>query len=229
MRASALAAEKWHARQGREIRGPVSVRFAASDAEVGPRRGPHRWLAKPETMWGVKRSAKGRNVQEREDLSVPKPQGGEVLVRVYTAALDVCDVVNEAKKAAVPGCEFAGTIVEVGANCQRLRVGDEVWGFFPRDRGGALAGFVAVEEALMALKPLDLEWAFAAAMPRAGIAALFAVAPWPSDPLAPPPRWVAPSDQLLVLGADSPVTSHDAGAAAPVPLSSPVLPCRILG
>ncbi|KAJ1471104.1 hypothetical protein T484DRAFT_3545714 [Baffinella frigidus] len=198
--------------EGREIRGPVSVRFAAEDAEAGPSRGAHRWLSKPGGMAAVRHQrASPPGIAQAEGCTVPAALAKQVLVRVYAAGLDLPDVAPS--RADIPGCEFAGTVVEVGEGCERLRVGDEVWGFCPSNRGGGLAEFVAAEEVLVALKPLDLDWAFAAAVPRAGIAALFAVAPWP---LATAPRatregtgdggrWVTPTDRLLVLGADSPV------------------------
>jgi NADPH:quinone reductase-like Zn-dependent oxidoreductase len=70
-------------------------------------------------------------------------------------------------KLEVPGADFAGTVEAVGSAVTRFRPGDEVFG----GRTGAFAEYVCVREAVV-LKPANLTFEQAAAVPTAAITAL---------------------------------------------------------
>jgi NADPH:quinone reductase-like Zn-dependent oxidoreductase len=101
-----------------------------------------------------------------KDVAVPVPKAVEVLVRVAAASINPSDVKNvegrmRATLPRVPGRDFAGTVVSIGA-CN----GKEVWGSgagFGVDRDGAHAEFIAVPSSWLAEKPKHLSMAQAAA------------------------------------------------------------------
>jgi NADPH:quinone reductase-like Zn-dependent oxidoreductase len=71
-------------------------------------------------------------------------------------------------KPTVPGVDFAGTVESVGSGVQQLKPGDEVFGAGK----GAFAECVCVTENRVALKPANLTFEQAAAVPVAGLTAL---------------------------------------------------------
>ncbi|MEO4001408.1 NADP-dependent oxidoreductase [Mesorhizobium sp. CAU 1732] len=104
----------------------------------------------------------------------------DVLVEVHAAGLNPLDskirdgefkLILPYKLPLILGHDVAGVVVRVGANVQRFRPGDEIYAR-PRDgRIGALAEFIAVNEADMALKPKNLTMEEAASIPLAGLTA----------------------------------------------------------
>ena len=66
------------------------------------------------------------------------------------------------------GVDLAGEVVAVGTNVTQFKVGDAVFG----ERGGAFAEYVCAREAGLALKPANLSFEEAAAVPMAGFTAL---------------------------------------------------------
>ncbi|EKX31347.1 hypothetical protein GUITHDRAFT_149363 [Guillardia theta CCMP2712] len=84
----------------------------------------------------------------------------------------------------IPGSEFAGTVVEVGEGCTRLKVGDEVWGSTNpalcwraagdnlEFAGGACAEYVAVKEEWVSHAPDCLDWLYIASAPVDAVVAL---------------------------------------------------------
>jgi NADPH:quinone reductase-like Zn-dependent oxidoreductase len=108
-------------------------------------------------------------------IAMPKPAAGEVLVRIAAAAVNPLDLkilAGEAAHArqplpAVLGLDLAGTVVAVGEQVTRLRVGDEVFGMGGGVGGvqGSLAEFAAVDADLLAPKPAHLGMREAAALP----------------------------------------------------------------
>jgi NADPH:quinone reductase-like Zn-dependent oxidoreductase len=74
-------------------------------------------------------------------------------------------------KNAVRGTDVAGTIDAIGAAVTRFKVGDEVYG----SAKGSYAEFAAAAEDELALKPSNLTFEQAAAVPMAGFVALQAI------------------------------------------------------
>jgi NADPH:quinone reductase-like Zn-dependent oxidoreductase len=112
-------------------------------------------------------------VQERPD---PVAAKGEVVVESVYAGVNPADRAQMAGKYPVPlgspkdipGLEVSGTVVEVGADVSRWKVGDRVFGVVG---GGGLASRVAVHERHVAGVPDVLDDLQAAAIPEAYVTA----------------------------------------------------------
>ncbi len=118
------------------------------------------------------------------------PKDDEVLVRVRAASMhpDVWHVIvgypfvlrlmgNGVRKPKrrIPGTDLSGVVESVGRNVTRFKAGDEVFGEsagFGWLNGGAYAEFVAVSQDWLALKPKNVTFEQAAAVPTAGTIAL---------------------------------------------------------
>lgn len=126
-----------------------------------------------------------------QDVDIPLVAADEVLVRVHAASVhpDVWHVVtgrpyvlrlmgaglrNPVNR--IPGTDLAGVIESVGTNVTRFKPGDEVFGESHRGmqwrNGGTFAEYVAVPEDVLALKPPNITFEEAAAVPTSGIIAL---------------------------------------------------------
>lgn len=120
-------------------------------------------------------------------LDVPRPTAGdgEVLIQVRAAGINrgtVHLMTGEpyvmrlgfgmrGPRNRVPGQDVAGTVVAIGPNVSRLSIGDEVFGI----GRGSFAQYAVAQEKKLALKPLNMSYAEAAAMPVSGLTALRAL------------------------------------------------------
>ncbi|MGW7520865.1 NAD(P)-dependent alcohol dehydrogenase [Streptomyces sp. NPDC054796] len=140
---------------------------------------------------------------------VPKPGPGprEVLVEVHAASVDAGETAFRAGKmrgiarAKFPrgvGGDFAGRVVEVGAQVRGWQPGDAVWGVMPHFTFGAIADYVAVPGERLAAAPGNLSLLEAAALPTSGTTAL--------TTLTEKAR-LAPGERLLIRGATGGVGS----------------------
>eukprot|EP00253_Pinus_taeda_P005881 PITA_05881 len=121
------------------------------------------------------------DVLEFGEFPVPKPGPGQILVKVRAAALNPVDFkkreglfkTNDSDFPAVPGCDAAGVVVEVGDGVSKFKNGDEVYTDvqdFTAGRPkqlGTLAQYTLVEEHLVAAKPTNLSFEEAASLPLA--------------------------------------------------------------
>jgi len=126
------------------------------------------------------------DVVRYQDVPKPTAADNEVLVRVHAVSVNPLDW-HEMEgtpyigrldfgfgKPQNPrlGVDFAGIVEAVGKSVTRFKPGDEVFG----GKGGAFAQYVAVrDERAIALKPGNLTFEQAAAVPIAGITALQAL------------------------------------------------------
>jgi NADPH:quinone reductase-like Zn-dependent oxidoreductase len=124
-------------------------------------------------------------VLELQEVDKPVVTDDTVLVRVRAASLNAYDwhimrglpyLVRTSEglrkpKRSVAGVDLAGEVEEVGKNVTEFRVGDEVFG----ERGGAFAEYVSAKADKLALKPDNLTFEQAAAVPMAGFTALQAL------------------------------------------------------
>jgi putative PIG3 family NAD(P)H quinone oxidoreductase len=109
-----------------------------------------------------------------DDVPMPVPKAGEVLVRIRAAGLNRADVAQRLGKypappdapADIPGLEFAG-VLETGSST-RLAVGQRVFGLCG---GGAQAEYIAIAEQLVLPAPAGLSDIQAAAVPEAFVTA----------------------------------------------------------
>ncbi|GMR17494.1 MAG: NAD(P)-dependent alcohol dehydrogenase [Gammaproteobacteria bacterium] len=126
------------------------------------------------------------DVLKFEDIARPTAADDEVLVKVHAAAVNPLDwhymrgspyIMRLMSGLGAPsdtsmGVDFAGTVEAVGKNVKRFRPGDEVFG----GRGGAFAEYLTIpEDRALALKPANMTFAQAAAVPIAAVTALQAL------------------------------------------------------
>jgi NADPH:quinone reductase-like Zn-dependent oxidoreductase len=124
-------------------------------------------------------------VLELKEVRNPVPGDNEVLVKVYAVSINDWDwqllqgipfmnrLINGLlkPKRQILGSDIAGTVEEVGKNVKRFRPGDEVYGDLSGTWGG-FAEYVCARENQLALKPADMTFEEAAAIPQAAMLAV---------------------------------------------------------
>ncbi|WP_024805006.1 NADP-dependent oxidoreductase [Nocardia sp. BMG51109] len=126
------------------------------------------------------------DVLEYGDLPEPKMGLDSVKIRVKAAAVNpvdwkaregYLDTVCDTMFPVVPGCDFAGVVVDVGLGVTEFVAGDEVIGFQRDDylSHGTFGDIAVVPTRAVAHKPPGLDWLESAALPLAGITAYQAV------------------------------------------------------
>jgi NADPH:quinone reductase-like Zn-dependent oxidoreductase len=126
------------------------------------------------------------DVLRLEDVEKPIPDDDQLLIKVHAAAVNPLDWhfmrgspylmrlqagLRKPKNTRL-GVDFAGTVEAIGKNVTRFKPGDEVFG----GKTGAFAEYVCVrEDRAVAVKPGNLTFEQAAAVPIAGITALQAL------------------------------------------------------
>jgi NADPH:quinone reductase-like Zn-dependent oxidoreductase len=120
-----------------------------------------------------------------ENIERPVPADTQVLVKVHAASVNPLDyhymrgtpyimrLDGGLKKPKVTrlGVDFAGTVVEAGKNATQFKPGDEVFG----GRTGAFAEYIAIREESLVMKPANMTFEQAAAVPIAAVTALQAL------------------------------------------------------
>ena len=113
----------------------------------------------------------GPEVLTIEEVADPVPGPDEVLVEVAATALNRADLLQRMGlypdprrvKPEIPGLEFAGTVVALGARVTMWQVGDRVMGI---EAGGAYAERIATHERQLLAVPAGMALAHAAAIPE---------------------------------------------------------------
>jgi NADPH:quinone reductase len=108
------------------------------------------------------------SVEEHPD---PRPEAGELLVRVRAAGLNGADMLQLAGRypappgapADIPGLELAGEVVETGRGVSRFEPGDRVMALVA---GGGQAELAVVHESGAMPVPEDLDWTAAGGVPE---------------------------------------------------------------
>jgi len=122
-------------------------------------------------------------VLQYEDVEQPKIEPTQLLVKVRASSVNPIDwkirqgmlsLISGSKFPKILGFDVAGEVVAVGSGVTRFKPGDAIYGStsFP---GGGYAEFAAVPENLVALKPANLNYEEAAAVPLAALTALQAL------------------------------------------------------
>jgi NADPH:quinone reductase-like Zn-dependent oxidoreductase len=138
----------------------------------------------------------------------PVPQEDEVLIEIHAASLNSRDLrmlrANPVFMRLMPGglfrpknkilgADLAGRVEAIGNNVKQFQPGDEVFGYLPSATGrGTFAEYVCANENLMALKPANLTFEQAAAVPEAAMTALQALRD---------PGNIQPGQKVLINGA----------------------------
>jgi len=126
------------------------------------------------------------DVLQLKEVEKPTPKDNEVLIRVHAAAANAADwhllrgdpfflrfAYGLLKpKWQILGSDIAGRVEVVGRNVQEFLPGDEVFGDISGCGWGGFAEYVCAIEDALALKPTNLSFEEAAAVPMAAVTAL---------------------------------------------------------
>ena len=127
------------------------------------------------------------DVLELREVAKPTPKDNEVLVRVHAASVNPADwhmlrgkpflvrlmgfgLLKPKNK--ILGADIAGRVEAVGRNVKQFQPDDEVFGDLAKFGLGAFAEYVCARENALALKPANISFEEAAAVPMAGVTAL---------------------------------------------------------
>jgi NADPH:quinone reductase-like Zn-dependent oxidoreductase len=150
-------------------------------------------------------------VLQLREVSKPAPEPEEVLIRIRAATVTRGDVVVRRlpgimllalrlfmgiRPKKIPGTELAGEIEAVGEAVSRFQPGDPVFGTTGRSSTGSYAEYICLPEGFaLAIKPANLAFDEAAALPVGGYTALYYLRP----------AGIRPGQKVLVYGASGSV------------------------
>jgi NADPH:quinone reductase-like Zn-dependent oxidoreductase len=128
----------------------------------------------------IHRFGPGEDVLQYEDVPVPEPCAGEVLVKIEAAALNRADLglrkgtyrVAPEDLPLIPGREFAGTVAKLGSGVDWFLPGQQVVAYPGR---GGYAEYGVSKASLVRPLPAGLNSSDAAAMPTVFLTAWFAL------------------------------------------------------
>ncbi len=128
------------------------------------------------------------DVLQLREVVIPVPLEDEALIQIHAASLNSRDLrmlrANPFFMRLMPGglfrpknkilgADIAGRVETVGSSVKQFKPGDEVFGFLPSATGrGTFAEYVCAKENLITLKPANLTFEQAAAVPLAAMTAL---------------------------------------------------------
>jgi NADPH:quinone reductase-like Zn-dependent oxidoreductase len=128
------------------------------------------------------------DVLQLQEVAKPSPKDNEVLIKIHAASINSRDwrmmranpfFIRLAAggllrpKNKILGGDVAGRVEAVGGNVKQFKPGDEVFGYLPSATGrGTFAEYVCADENAIALKPANLTFEQAAAVPVAALTAL---------------------------------------------------------
>jgi len=127
------------------------------------------------------------DVLQLREVKKPAPGAGEVLVSVHAAAVNFGDwallrgepfmvrlMIGGLRrpKNTILGADIAGRVEAVGRGVTQFRPGDEVFGDISACGFGGFAEYVSAPETELALKPTNVSFEAAAAVPMSGVVAL---------------------------------------------------------
>ena len=126
------------------------------------------------------------DVLQLKEIERPTPTDDEVLVKVYAVSVNSADLhllradpflIRLSSglfkpKNKILGSDIAGRVDVVGSNVKQFKVGDEVFGDISACGWGGFAEYACAREDAFALKPANLSFEEAAAVPMAAVTAL---------------------------------------------------------
>ncbi len=116
----------------------------------------------------------GSTEMKLEEITIPEPSDGEVLIKVVAAGVNPIDwkiregYLAEVISHTLPltlGWDFSGEIVSLGKNTGKWSIGDEVYARPDFSKNGSYAEYIVVSEDEISAKPKTLSWQKAAAVP----------------------------------------------------------------
>ncbi len=127
------------------------------------------------------------DVLQLKEVEKPAPNDGEILVKIRAASVNAADwhlltadiflvrlmgMGLLKPKNTILGADIAGRVEAVGRNVKEFQPGDEVFGDISASGWGGFAEYVCARENVLALKPANLSFEQAAAVPMAAVTAL---------------------------------------------------------
>jgi NADPH:quinone reductase-like Zn-dependent oxidoreductase len=126
------------------------------------------------------------DVLQFKDVAKPTPEANEVLVKVHAASVNTADLHHLRAdpfllrlmagllkpKNTILGADMAGRVEAVGGNVKQFQAGDEVFGDISGCGWGGFAEYVCASENALVLKPANISFEEAAAVPMAAVTAL---------------------------------------------------------
>lgn len=118
------------------------------------------------------------------DLETPSLKRDQLLVKVYASSVNPVDwkiragqlqILTGYKFPLVLGFDVAGEVAEVGESVTRFQKGDKIYAYSDSLPGGAYAEYAVVSERVACLKPNNMSYEQAAAVPLAATTALQAL------------------------------------------------------
>jgi len=125
-----------------------------------------------------------------KELVLPKPKDNEVLIKISAVSINDWDwgllrgkpFVNrmmagviKPHKDKILGSDIAGIVVDTGKNISQFKKGDEVFGDLSACGFGGFAEYVCAPEKALTIKPKEMSFEQACAIPQAAVLALQAV------------------------------------------------------
>jgi len=132
------------------------------------------------------------DVLQLQEVKKPIPKDNEVLVKIYASTVTAGDIrlrsftwapwfwlpgrlmygiIKPRKK--IPGNEFSGEIEDIGNDITNFKKGDKIFGItWTTQFGGANAEYICISENEVAIKPVNMTFEEAAAVPIGGLTAL---------------------------------------------------------
>ena len=126
-----------------------------------------------------------------DGLTVPEPKPNQILVKVSASSVNPLDLMKregygksifeKQRKNIFPwiiGCDFSGTVAEIGTNINKFKIGDEVWGCSSNANSGTHAEFVCIDVDEITHKPDRLDHLQAASLPYVAQTTWSAIIRW---------------------------------------------------
>ena len=126
------------------------------------------------------------DVLRLKEVEKPVPKDDEVLIKVQASSINSAELhliradpflarmstgLLKPRKT-IPGADVAGRVEAVGKDVRQFKPGDEVFGDLSGCGWGAFAEYVCADESALLLKPTNITFEQAAAVPLAGVTAL---------------------------------------------------------
>lgn len=130
------------------------------------------------------------DVLQLKEIETPRPKTDEILIKVYAASVNDWDWgliwgkpfvirvlfgILKPKKVKIPGVDVAGKVEAVGKNITLFKPGDEVFGDLSESGFGSFAEYVCAKENAVSIKPPEMSFDDAAALPHASMLAFQAL------------------------------------------------------
>ena len=124
------------------------------------------------------------DVLEYSEIQEPKITPNQLLVKIHATSVNPIDwkirqgqlqLLSGFNFPIVLGCDLSGVVLEVGEKVDNFEPGDEIYTFINPLSGGAYAEYIAVPANTAALKPKNMNYCQAAALPVAGLTAFQAL------------------------------------------------------